>query len=97
MDAKSISLSGMQAAAAQMNASASNIANMRTPGYAAVGVAQNTDAGGGVTTHTVSLAMPPDLAADMVSQHSALMAYKANVIALNAQDNLLKVAFDLIG
>lgn len=92
----SVPLSGLQASVAQLSASAANIANAETPGYAPVGVEQTTMENGGVAAHQVGL-RTSDFAADLVGQTMALANYRANLAVIEAQSRMSKVTLDLIG
>ncbi len=76
----SISLSGMQAAQSQLQASASNVANLATPNYRRQQVQQTPQAGGGVQTQTVRAHdAGTSLEADMVGQLQAKNSFLANL------------------
>lgn len=76
----SIALSGMNAARAQLNASAHNLANSQTPGFRRQEVRQSPLPGGGVTAEVgrsdVAGASPE---ADVVAQLQAGNAFLANL------------------
>ena len=76
----SISLSGMQAAQSQLQASASNVANLGTPNYRRMEVQQTPQAGGGVQTQTVrAMSTGSSLEADVVGQLQAKNSFLANL------------------
>ena len=76
----SISLSGMQAAQMQLQASASNVANLATPNYRRLQVEQTPQTGGGVQTQTVRAQNAgSSLEADVVAQLQAKNSFLANL------------------
>ena len=76
----SIALSGMNAAQAQLDSSAHNIANLATPGFHRQEVVQTAQSGGGVAaTLTQSSAEGSSLEADVVSLLQARNAFIANL------------------
>lgn len=83
-----IALSGLQAAQARLAVSAHNVANMNTPGFAALRVHEQVQPLAGVHVR-VERATGPGVAleAEAVEQRSASLAYTANVAVLRtAQD-----------
>jgi flagellar hook protein FlgE len=91
----SISLSGMRAAQAAMDASAHNIANLATPGFRREQVSPSTAVGGGVTV-TVGQADAPGHAieADMVDQLVARNGFLANLAVFSRGDQMLGALLD---
>ncbi len=76
----SIALSGMNAAQAQMEVAAGNVANAQTEGYQRRALQQSPQPDGGVSTQVVVAArQEPALAADMVAQLQAKNAFLANL------------------
>ncbi len=91
----SIALSGMNAAQALLDASANNIANANTPGYARQQVAQSAQAGGGVATTRTSASAPgATLEADVVAQLQAKNAFLANLAVFKTSDKLAGALLD---
>lgn len=70
----------MQAAQAQLDVAANNIANAQTPEFRRQRVAQSAQPGGGVTTAIAQDPQPgPALEADIVSQLQAKNQFIANL------------------
>jgi flagellar basal body rod protein FlgG len=91
----SIALSGMNAAQQQLNASASNIANLGTPGYRRQEVTQSANAEGGVSTKAQRAAAAGEaLEADVVAQLQAKNAYLANLAVFKAADKMAGALLD---
>lgn len=91
----SISLSGMNAAQTQLNASAHNIANLGTAEFHRQEVVQSTQAGGGVTTSlTQSGVEGPALETDVVAQLQAKNAFLANLAVFKTSDKMAGTLFD---
>ena len=83
----SIALSGLQAAQVQLQASASNIANLSTPNYKRQQVVQSAQPGGGVNTQVQSVDHAgPALEADVVDQLQAKNAFLANLAVFRTAD-----------
>lgn len=91
----SIALSGMNAAQAQLGASAHNIANQATLGFKRQTVQVATVPEGGVK---VSLATAPQAGnapeADMVAQLQAKSEFMANLAVFKAQDRMIGALVD---
>ena len=90
MDALGIASSGLQAAGAQLNVTANNIANLNTPGFKAQRVdltaAPNND---GVEVSGVqSTDLPVDPAAAMVQLRQAKLFYGANAMVVRTADQM---------
>jgi flagellar hook protein FlgE len=93
--AASISLSGMQAAQAAMDASAHNIANLATPGFRRAGVDLADTASGGVTAAATQAAQPRQaIEADMVGQLMARNHFLANLAVFKTSDQMLGALLD---
>lgn len=91
----SISLSGMNAAQTQLNASAHNIANLGTAEFHRQEVVQSAQAGGGVTTSlTQSSVEGPALETDVVTQLQAKNAFLANLAVFKTSDKMAGALFD---
>ena len=84
-----ISLSGMNAAQTQLNASAHNIANLNTEGFSRQEVSLTARPEGGVTAsvNTASQA-GASLETDVVSQLQAKNAFLANLAVFKTQDKM---------
>jgi flagellar hook protein FlgE len=92
----SIAQSGMNAAFVRLDAAANNIANLQTPGYRRVSVAQQEQAQGGVDTSIVRSLQPGEnLAEDVVQQMAASYAFKANLRTIQTQDVMMGALLDL--
>jgi len=82
----SSAFSGMAAQQARMDAIASNIANVDTPGYARKSVEMSTGPSGGVRAVTREVPAGPesgvDLASEMIDMIDTKMAYQANVAVM---------------
>ena len=90
-----IASSGMNAALLSMSAAANNVANAVTPVYRRQTVVQQTQEGGGVTASVVTADEPgSDLAADAVTQMTALYTFKANLRSIQVEQNTLGSLFD---
>jgi len=91
----SIALSGMAAAQARLDSAAHNIANAQTPGFRRQTTESQTLSGGGVSTSfTREESAGADLATDLVGQHEALYAFKANLRTLEVADDMLGTLID---
>ena len=90
MDSFGIALSGLQAAQAQINVAANNIANVNTPGFSAQSVNQVDVPGGGVDVADIqSTGQPVDLAAQLVKLRQAAVIYDANAMVLDVQNRMV--------
>lgn len=97
------SLSGLNAASWLVAVSAGNVANLNSDGYRAKRVEFAADAQGGVQVQapTESQAEPSpggsnvDLATEMVNLMVASTYFKANVVAIRTQGQVLGAALDL--
>ena len=90
----SIALSGMNAAQAQLQTSAHNIANMNTEGFTRQQTTLTAQAGGGVTASVASASTPgAALETDVVSQLQAKNAYLANLAVFKTQDKMAGALF----
>ena len=85
-----IGLSGLQASQQRLNAAANNIANLNTDGYHREEVSQQADPNGGTST-TVSSdpSTGSKLIQDVVDQMSATYSFKANLLTIQAQDQMM--------
>ena len=91
----SIALSGMNAAQTQLQASATNVANLATPGYRRQTVDQTSSAGGGVQAQTLqSETEGSSLEADVVAQLQAKNSFLANLAVFKTSDKLAGVLLD---
>jgi flagellar hook-associated protein FlgK len=91
----SIALSGMHAAQAQLNASASNVANAQTEGYQRRAVQQSPQADGGVSTQVVAAQQAgPALEDDLVNQLQAKNAFLANLAVFKTGNALAGALLD---
>ena len=91
----SIALSGMQAAQSQLQASASNVANLSTPGYRRQEVQQASQRGGGVQTKiTRSDIEGPALEADVVNQLQAKNSFLANLAVFKTGNKMAGALLD---
>lgn len=91
-----IAFSGMNAATTRLGVSAHNIANAVTPVFRRQLVAQQTQAGGGVSTSvTQAEADGSDLAADIVQQMTGLYSFKANLRTVQVEHEMLGSLLDL--
>lgn len=86
----SIASSGLQAAQMRLDASASNVANMNTPGYRSRQVAQQAAAEGGVDASVQRAnAAGVSLEKEVVEQLAAKQAFLASVQTLRTGDAVL--------
>lgn len=84
-----ISLSGMNAAALRLSASANNSANQLTKGYKRASVVQTELLQGGVSTKISKLtAEGADPVADAVDRIGAVYSFKANIVTLRVADEM---------
>ncbi|MDE2397041.1 MAG: flagellar basal body rod protein [Burkholderiales bacterium] len=93
-----VSLSGMNAAQAALDASASNLANLSTPGYRRLQADPSTTAGGAVST---TLRQAPQSGnapeTDVVGQLVAKNAFLANLAVFKASDKMMGALLDAAG
>lgn len=91
----SIALSGMQAAQSQLQASASNVANLATPHYRRQEVQQTPQTGGGVQTQTVRAERAgSSLETDVVAQLQAKNSFLANLAVFKTSNTLVGALLD---
>ena len=91
----SIALSGMNAAQTQLEASASNVANLATSGYRRQEAVQTAQAGGGVTTQTVRAQVAgSSLESDVVAQLQAKNSFLANLALFKTSNTLMGALLD---
>jgi flagellar hook protein FlgE len=103
MDGISASVSGAQTAAQAVALSATNIANLNTPGYQASTLDQQALPQGGVVGDAVrqsQAALSPgssnvDLATEAVNTDTQGAGYQADLKAMQVQNNMLGTALDL--
>jgi hypothetical protein len=89
MDAIGISASGLHAANMRLTASASNVANVASEGYAPVRAVQGDLKGGGVAARIeISGAPSVSLTDEMVGMLTAKIAFQANAKMLESIHNL---------
>ena len=89
MDAIGISASGLHAANIRLTASASNVANVASEGYAPVRTVQGDLEGGGVAARIeISGAPSVSLTDEMVGMLTAKIAFQANAKMLESIHNL---------
>ncbi len=90
----SIALSGMNAAQAQLNTAAHNIANSNTEGFTRQQTTLTAQSGGGVTASIGAASTPgASLEADVVSQLQAKNAFLANLAVFKTQDKIAGALF----
>ncbi len=86
----SISLSGMNAAQTQLNASAHNIANSMTTDFRRQEVVQEADPQGGVNTNLVTAAdQQQAIETDIVQQLQAKNAFLANLTVFRTSNQMM--------
>jgi flagellar hook-associated protein FlgK len=91
----SIALSGMNAALAQSQVSAHNVANAQTEGYQRQELQQTAQADGGVFTQVRSASVSgPALEVDLVSQLQAKNAFLANLAVFKTSNTLAGALLD---
>ena len=91
----SIALSGMNAAQTQLEASASNVANLATSGYRRQEAVQTAQAGGGVTTQIVRAQVAgSSLESDVVAQLQAKNSFLANLAVFKTSNTLMGALLD---
>jgi flagellar hook-associated protein FlgK len=89
IDALNIAASGLQAATAQLNVAANNIANMNTPGYTAESVDLGALPSGGVQAGPVlSTGQSLDLPRQWINLKQAALMYDANGIVIKTTDQM---------
>jgi flagellar hook protein FlgE len=89
IDALNSALSGLQAASAQLNVTANNIANVNTPGYSTEQANLVSAPGGGVDVVGVqTIGQPVNLATQLVNLTQSKMLYDANGAVLRAADQM---------
>ncbi len=90
MSISSISRSGMQASLSALDAAASNVANLETPGYRRQATTQAEAPDGGTVAATTAAPLPGrDLAADLVGAIQARNGFAANLAVFRAGDRML--------
>lgn len=91
----SIALSGMNAAQAQLNTAAHNIANSNTAGFTRQQTTLTAQPQGGVTATVAPASAPGEaLVADVVSQLQAKNAFLANLAVFKTQDKMAGALFN---
>ena len=108
MDVLSIAGSGMDAAPAQLNATANNIANLNTPGYRSQGVdlvdlspngvgigGTSTDGMPGTAGSNGQSTFNVDLASQVTDLSREKMLYTANAAVFRAGDQMLGSLLDM--
>jgi flagellar hook protein FlgE len=96
MFATTIALSGMNASRLRMDSAAHNIANVQTPGFHRQAVAQEAQPAGGVSAQVTRQPVAGALLAqDLVEQKAASYAFKANVLTLRSERDMLGSLLDL--
>ncbi len=91
----SIALSGMNAAQAQLDASASNIANLSTKGFKRQEVSLSEQAGGGVSAAPTKAEVDgAALEADFVAQMQAKNTFLANLDVFKTSDKMAGTILD---
>jgi flagellar hook-associated protein 1 FlgK len=89
MDALNIAASGLQAAQAQLNVTANNIANMNTPGYTAQRVDLAAAPGGGVDVEGVqSTGNAVDPVNELLNLKQTTLYYDANGMVIRVADQM---------
>ncbi|GCL65993.1 hypothetical protein AQPW35_50740 [Rubrivivax pictus] len=92
----SVSLSGMRAALAGLDAAGHNIANLATPDFRRQQVVSSTQVSGGVqTSFTQAAQRGSNIEADMVDQLVAKNAFLANLAVFKTGDQLLGSLLDI--
>jgi flagellar hook protein FlgE len=91
----SVSLSGMNAAQARLDAAGHNVANLLTDGFRRERVAQATTPEGGVSTSLSQVSQTGSaLEADMVDQLQASSSYLANLAVFRTSDRMIGSLLD---
>ena len=85
----SVSLSGMNAAQAQLRTSANNIANTMTEGFTRQEVVQQAEPDGGVSTTVAATDQQQALETDMVQQLQAKNAFLANLTVFRSSNQMM--------
>jgi flagellar hook-associated protein FlgK len=90
MDVFGIAASGLQAAQAQLNVTANNIANLNTPGFTAqrVDLTSAPNNSGVEVSGVLSTDLPVDPAAEMVKLQQAKLFYGANAMVIKTADQM---------
>jgi flagellar hook-associated protein FlgK len=90
MDVLSIAASGLNAAQAQLNATANNIANLNTPDYGtqSVDLASAPDGDGVEIGGVTQTRQPDDLANQLVNLKQASLMYDANAMVIRTTDQM---------
>jgi flagellar hook-associated protein 1 FlgK len=89
MDALNIAASGLQAAQAQFNVTANNIANQNTPGYAAQRVDLAALPDGGVAVEGIqSTGTAVDPATELANLKQTALYYDANGMVIRTTDQM---------
>lgn len=91
--------SGLFAAEAKLNVSASNVANADSEGYTArrVELVERSPAGSGVRAgEVVDTGRPVDLEQEAVEQVRARQLYTANAVVLKVADSLVGTVLDVV-
>ena len=95
----SIATSGMEVQRARMSASASNIANLSTPEYQPVRAQITANEQGGGYGATADIVPAPgegvSIIREMVTQSTAIHAYRANAAVIRSTDEMLRSALDI--
>ena len=95
MSSTSIALSGVNAAMLQLDVSAHNIANARTPGFKPQAVEQTAQPEGGVKATIVQVKEARStLEGDIVNQMAASYHYRANLRVLQTEEKMLGKLLD---
>mgnify|MGYP003704828237 CR=1 FL=1 len=95
LSVSSISLSGMNAAQARLDAAGHNVANLLTDGFKRERVAQATTPEGGVSTSLSQVSETGSaLEADMVDQLQASSSYLANLAVFRTSDRMIGALLD---
>lgn len=96
LNVSSVAQSGLQAAQARLNASASNVANVSSPGYKPVEVqaqaqtqGQNQPTGGVVVRFSRAATEGVSLEKEVVDQMQAKGTYTANLQVLKTADQMM--------
>lgn len=91
----SIASSGMNAASVGLGVSASNVANLLTPGFRPAQAVPATQAGGGVTTSITPTGQDgTDLAAETVRQMTLAYTFKANLRTIEVEKEMFRALLD---
>lgn len=95
LSVSSISLSGMNAAQARLDAAGHNVANLLTDGFKRERVAQATTPEGGVSTSLSQVSQSGSaLEADMVDEMQASSSYLANLAVFRTSDRMIGSLLD---